>query len=475
MRLPFFLKPTSSAGQALLLRKDIAPGFFFCYQYGLKRLLPLFLVLLVLLSAVIHAADEAERPSQASLVVEYGIDSLERRYYRPVFHFDFPGRRSNLFAEVQYHSRMNGRLQGAIDYWVMAGAQKVLNENVTAELRLNHFCRHETLRDTPYVWNLNELLGRVILDRGDLTLALGGGAFIGGSDGYRELLTAGGEWRGMLIPELTLQAEFKLVNFSRLYHDCGFSLALNRNVDIFFRNARHYEFRNTSYLGLRFRSGNGDSALLDNMKVLVGASPFDERFKLEIEGDFKLEFFRSDTRRVVLGVEFESPILNGDGFFAQFWPGKMIYDLGLDYEKTVAPGLFAAWVARYRADIPVDDDLPFTASLFTGLALRNQAEFDVLGRDVRYEVAAGYDFKRGLGASGRLGLGIWNGASWRVFTETRVHADAGRIRFDIRLLASSGGPVELRPYLGWKKEIGLDPHQEAPGKFLLGLGFFKKF
>ena len=223
-------------------------------------------------------------------------------------------------------------------------------------------------------------------------------------------MTAGGEWRGLLIPELTLQAEFKLVNFSRLYHDCGFSLALNRNVDIFFRNARHYEFRNTSYLGLRFRSATGSSALLDSMKVLVGASPFDDRFKLEIEGDFKLEFFRNDSRRVVLGVEFESPILNGDGFFAQFWPGKMIYDLGLDYEKTVAPGLFAAWVARYRADMPVDDDLPFTASLFTGLALRNQAEFDVLERDVRYEVAAGYDFKRGLEFSGKLGLGIWNGA-----------------------------------------------------------------
>ena len=72
-------------------------------------------------------------------MVEYGLDSLERRYYHPVFHFDFPVRRGNLFAEVQYHSRMNGRLQGAIDYWVMAGAQKVLNENVTAELRAEPF------------------------------------------------------------------------------------------------------------------------------------------------------------------------------------------------------------------------------------------------------------------------------------------------------------------------------------------------
>jgi len=298
---------------------------------------------------------------------------------------------------------------------------------------------------------------------------------VGGSDGYRQLLTAGGEWRGLLIPELSLQAELKLVNFTRLYHDCGFSLAMNRNVDIFFRNTRQYQFRNTSYLGLRFKSHGESGAFLDTMKVLVGASPFDDRFKLEIEGDFKLEFFRNDSRRLVLGVGFESPILNGDGFFAQFWPGKMIYDLGLDYEKTVAPGLFAAWVARYRADMPVDDELPLTASLFTGLALRNQAEFDVLERDVRYEVAAGYDFKRGLAFSGKLGLGIWACAPLKLFTEMRAHADPGRIRFDIRLLASSGGRVELRPYLGWKKEIGLDPAQDVPGKFLLGIGFFKNF
>ena len=58
----------------------------------------------------------------------------------------------------------------------------------------------------------------------------------------------------------------------------------------------------------------------------------------------------------------------------------------------------------------------------------------------------------------------------------RVHADPGRIRFDIRLLGSGGSRVELRPYLGWKKEIGLDSAaQDVPGKFLLGIGFFKKF
>jgi hypothetical protein len=305
----------------------------------LKKFLPLALVLLALLPAVAHAGEESGPKNQASLVVEYGLDSLERRYYHPTFHFDFPFRNGNFFAEVEYHSRMNGRLQGAIDYWVNVGAQKTLNEKLALELRLNHFCRHEVMRSAPYIWSLNEVLGRVSLVGENFSLALGGGGFIGGSYGYRELVTANGTWQGFLIPELALFAEVKLVNFSRLYHDVGFALTLSPNIDIFFKNTHHYEFPNTSYLGLRFHSGNGsgDGAFLDYVKALVGVSPFDDRFKLEVEGDFGLEFFRNDSRRVALGIAFETPVLNGDGFFSQFYPLRMSYAIGLDYEKKLAP------------------------------------------------------------------------------------------------------------------------------------------
>jgi hypothetical protein len=443
----------------------------------LKKYLSLILVLLALLPALAHAGEESGPKNQAGLVVEYGLDSLERRYYHPTFHFDFPFRQGNFFTEVEYHSRMNGRLQGEIDYWVNVGVQRSLGNNLQLELGLNHFCRHRTVRNTVYIWNLNEVLGRVVLEGKALRLALGGGFFTGGSDDerYRELATAETSWKGFLIPELTLQAELKLVNFSRLYHDVGFSFALSPAVDIFFKNTRHYHYRNTSYLGLRFKSVEGKAAFLDTMRVLAGISPFDDMLKLEIEGEFKMEFFRNDSRRVAVAVDFEAPVLNGDGFFSQFWPWKMIYDIGLDYEKKIAPRLFAAWISQYRLDMPVDDNLPFVASLFTGLALRNQANFDELEQDVRYEAAVGYDFKRGLEFNGKLGLGVWSGAKCKVFSEIRTQADADRVRLDIRLLASGGGSVELRPYLGWKKDIGLDPLQETPGKFLFGLGFFKKF
>jgi hypothetical protein len=438
----------------------------------LKKAFSLFFVLLVLLP---HPARAGE--NKASLTVEYGLDSLERRYYRPVFRFDFPFKGGNGFSEVQYVSRMNGGVQGDIDYWVEAGLQKTLSAASRLELRLNHFCRHGTLRDTAYVWNLNELLAGVVLERKKFSLALRGGAFIGGSGGYRQLLVAAGEWRGAVFPELTLFAELKLVNFARLYYEGGFYLALSRDVDIFFKNTRYYEFPNTSYVGLRYRSGDGTGALLDTMKVLAGVSPFDERFKLEVEGEFGLQFFRNESRRVVLGAAFETPILNGDGFFSQFWPARMGYLVSLDYEKKISPLLFAAWVNRYRLALPIDKERPFTASLFTGLALRNQPDFDELGQEVRYEIAAGYNFKRGAEFDGKLGLEIWGNGSLSVFTEMKSQVDGRRISLDLRLLASSRKCVDIRPYFGWKKDIGLNQiqGQGTPGKILFGLGFFRKF
>ena len=432
-------------------------------------------IVFALLPLSVHAGDGTPRKNGASLVVEYGLDSLERRFYHPIFHFDFPFKKGTFFSEVQYFSRMNGRLQGAIDYWVNAGWQRNLRGKLNLEFRLNHFCRHKTVRNSPYIWNVNEVLARVGLAEEKFNLALAAGGYIGSSPGYHELLVLNGEWRGFIVPELSLSAEVKLVNFSRFYHEIGFSLALNKNVDLFFKNTRNYEFPNTSYLGLRFKADGQSETFLDSLKMFAGISPFDNRYKLEIEGGFKLEFFESEFRRIVLGVDFETPILNGNGFFAQFWPAKMIYDIGLDYEWKINPLLFVAWVARYQLDMPVDERLPFTASLFTGLAVRNQANFDELEKEVRYELAAGHDFKRGPGVSGKLGIQFWRSGLFRLFAEMRTQIDGKRARNDFRLLANFGRVVQIRPYLGWKKDLDLNSALSAPGKFLFGLGFFKKF
>lgn len=442
----------------------------------MNRSLLLFLILLALRPLPARAGDDPAPRSRATLTVEYGLDSLERRTYRPVFHFDFPYRGGEWFAEVQYISRMNGALQGTTDYWVEAGLRQALGAALKLELRLNHFCRHETLRDTGYVWNLNELLAGLALERENVSLALRGGPFVGGSEGYRWLLAAGGEWRGALFPGLSLFAELKLVDLSRLYHEAGFFIALSRNVDLFFKNARHYQFPNMSYIGLRYRSGEGDGAPLDTMKLMAGVSPFDKRFKLTVEGEFRLDFFRNDSRRVCVGADFETPILNGDGFFSQFWPARMAYMVSLDYERRIAPRLFVAWVNRYRLALPVDKERPFTASLFTGLALRNQPDFDALERPLRYELAAGYNFKRGVEFDGKLGMEIWGSPSLSVVTEMKAQVDGRRASLDLRLLASTRRRVQVRPYLGLKKDFQLkEPGQDPDARLLFGLGFFRKF
>jgi hypothetical protein len=54
----------------------------------------------------------------------------------------------------------------------------------------------------------------------------------------------------------------------------------------------------------------------------------------------------------------------------------------------------------------------------------------------------------------------------------RTQIDGKRVRNDFRLLASFGRAVQVRPFLGWKKDLGMNPARSAPGRFLFGLGFF---
>jgi hypothetical protein len=448
-----------------------------CLRRGTARRAPVFFVFFFLALLPLPSPAEAavDRESESGLTVEYGLDSLERRYYHPIFRFDFPFRWGSVFSEIHYHARMNGGLQGAIDYWVNVGLQKRVHENLTLEARLNHFCRHETVRDTPYIWNMNEVLACAEAGDEKFTLGLGLGGFIGGSDGYRGLAVMSGSWAGFIIPELSLALELKLVNFSRIYHECEVALALNRNLELFLRNARHYEFPNMSYFGLRYKSGPGGGAFLDVMKMQVGALPFDDSFKTEVCGSFRFGFFANSSRRVVAAVDFDTPILKGDAFLAQFWPGKMVYDIALEYERKIGSGLFVSWATHYRLDMPVDEGQPFQASLFSGLALRNLPDLDTLEKNARFEIGAGYDFKRGLEASGRLGVTFLSRGPLKLFFDLRARANSDRMRLDLRVAANLGRAVQFRPFFGWREEFVSDPAADNPGRLLIGLEFFKKF
>jgi len=84
----------------------------------LKKILLLFLIAWILTPLAAYGEEGSKRTNSATLVMEYGIDSLERRYYRPVFHFDFylsetenhisninlP--RYNIFKKKMFHERV---------------------------------------------------------------------------------------------------------------------------------------------------------------------------------------------------------------------------------------------------------------------------------------------------------------------------------------------------------------------------------
>ena len=102
------------------------------------------------------------------------------------------------------------------------------------------------------------------------------------------------------------------------------------------------------------------------------------RFKLEIEGDFKLEFFRNDSRRAGASDSVQSrPILNGNRFSPSSRRASHLRHRAR-LRENAGPEPVRRLGGALPGRLPVDEGGPSRASLFTGLAVRNQAEFDVL-------------------------------------------------------------------------------------------------
>jgi len=84
-------------------------------------------ILIGLLSVPAAAQDESIWTApRAVLQAEIGIDSLQRRTYRPRFSFSWPlavrGWTRAVF-DVSYLQRINGDMEGDVDYWVYGGLE----------------------------------------------------------------------------------------------------------------------------------------------------------------------------------------------------------------------------------------------------------------------------------------------------------------------------------------------------------------
>ena len=125
--------------------------------------------------------------------MEIGIDSLERRYYRPAFKFSFQAAGTSSWrwnAGLMYEQRLNGRLQGALDFWLTTGLERGLGGPWNLEASVRHLCRHATSRENPVILDVNEVLGLVRLREKGVVLGLGFGSYVGKTGGFRHLAAA---------------------------------------------------------------------------------------------------------------------------------------------------------------------------------------------------------------------------------------------------------------------------------------------
>jgi hypothetical protein len=430
------------------------------------------LALLVLIATAAPASAQDESiwvKPRAGLQAEFGIDSLQRKFYHPVFSFSWPlavFSRSRALVDLSYLERMSGSLKGAIDFWIRAGFETRLSESVSFEARFAHFCRHLTSVFNPDVLDLNELVGRLWVRERGLALGLGFGPFVGGTPGFSELMVVDFNLSGVILPELSLESELKWVNFGNFYYDAGLAVGLATGAAVFLRVSRHYDYPTTTYIGVRLGSAESGGRVIDSFDVETGYYPYYGRNKLLVLGGLRLRFLEKAGRRFFVDVDFRTPLLHGTSLFAQFWPDRMLYAIGAQYERSLAGSLFGAWYARYDVDVPVDKPIRFRSSLATGFVLRNQSDFNRLDKRVRFEVAAGYDFTFDYDVRLRLGAQTRPRRLFPLGAEFRVDANSERRTVEFKAFASFGKAIEVRPFVGVRKISYLAGPAPPPEHFL---------
>ena len=437
----------------------------------------LLAALLAVLGFSGHARAAEERKPR--VLVEFGIDAYQRAYYRPSFEFvaDAPLLRdTRMFLDLAYLQRANGRLEGPIDFWLDAGAERRMSKALSIEASLTHFCRHVTSRSNTYILNFNEAVGRVAWTPGAFRLGLGFGAYLGGSPGLSRLAVFDFRIPRVVLPELTFEGELKWVDFSTLYHEAGFTLALGRGIDLVLRSSRTYGLPAETFIGMRLASDGAAQDFIDRFDMTFGLTPFHNDYKLVGEGGFRLIFLRAAGRRLLVDVEFTTPILNGRGFFAQFWPDRMIYNIDAQYE-VAGRGFVAAWYARYTLDMPSDRSAPFAGRLGTGLIVRNRPDFDALDTPVRIEAFAGVDFSRVLDFGFRAGINTVAGKPFDVGAELDWKRTGGNPAYELKAFAAVGKEISVRPFIGVRR-LGLyspDAPADEPVRqeWMFGVSFLK--
>jgi hypothetical protein len=437
----------------------------------------LLATLLVLLGYAGPARAGEERKPRVR--IEFGIDAYQRAIYRPSFEFvsaaPLLGGTTVLF-DLAYLQRANGQLEGPVDFRLNGGLEKRLAKAVSVRASLAHFCRHVTSRSNPYILNYNEAVGRVAWTPGAFRLGLGFGLYLGGSPGLSRIVVLDFDIARLILQELSFESELKWTDFSEIYHEAGLAFALGRGIDLVLRSSRTYGLPTETFIGVRLASDGAAQSFVDRFDLTFGLAPSHDDYKLVGEGGFRLIFLRAAERRLLVDVEFDTPILNGSRFLGQFWPDRMIYNIGAQYEIT-GRGFVAAWYARYTLDMPSDRAVPFAGRLGTGLIVRNRPDFAALDAPLRVEAFAGIDFGRALDFGIRAGANTVAGKPFDVGAELDWRRTGGSPAYELKAFAAMGKEISIRPFVGVRR-LGLyspDPPADEPVRkeWMFGVSFLK--
>jgi len=376
-----------------------------------------------------------------------------------------------------YEQRLNGRLQGALDFWLTAGLERDLGGAWSLEASVRHLCRHATSRDNPVILDVNEVLGFVRRREKGLVLGLGAGSYIGKTGDFRHLAAAELVLSDAFGSGIAFEGEVKWVNFAEWLYEAGFSIALGPGTALFLRGARTYRFPSTLQIGFRYDSLAAEAGPLTGARFSAGVTPTHDRFKLTAAGDYRLLVWRKNESRLIMDAGFHSPVLTGDGFFAQFRPDRLIYDLRGEYERTIGSGLFVSWYAAYRVNMPADKAIPFTGALATGLSIKNQTDFERLDRGFRFESSVGWNFKSDGEMWIRAGVNTIPEKGPKLGSSLTFHLiGRGGDEIDWNLFIDTGGVVSARPFIGLRNEPALGGgHSSDRLTVVAGIGLFKWF
>ena len=102
-------------------------------RFTVPALLALFLVSI---PNGLLGREETSRPA-GRFRAAFGLDSLERKYYQPEFRLSAPlggPGRNRLFLDLSYLQKINGDMEGPIDFWVRAGWSAPLTPSILPRL-----------------------------------------------------------------------------------------------------------------------------------------------------------------------------------------------------------------------------------------------------------------------------------------------------------------------------------------------------